>query len=61
MKKLRLRGHGERVLPSATTDVWVLDKQAYIGPFNTLCGDGSEENGITGEKGRLPRPRGACA
>lgn len=45
LKNLRLQGHGERLLPGATTDVWVLDNYAYIGTFNTPCGDGTGENG----------------
>lgn len=44
-KNLQLVGRGERLLPAATTDVWVLDGYAYIGTFNSPCGDGTGLNG----------------
>lgn len=42
---LELVAHAERLLPGGTTDVWVHDKFAYLGTFNTPCGDGSGANG----------------
>jgi hypothetical protein len=40
-KNLTMVGHGERLLPNATTDVWALDGYAYLGTFNEPCGDGT--------------------
>ena len=40
-----LVAHGVRLLPEGTTDVWVHRKFAYIGTFNTPCGDGTGDNG----------------
>jgi hypothetical protein len=40
-KELSLLGHGERLLPGATTDVWVHRDFAYLGTFNQPCGDGT--------------------
>ena len=34
-----------RVLSDATTDVWAHDEYAYIGTFNSPCGDGTGANG----------------
>jgi hypothetical protein len=45
VKGLNLVARGERLLPGATTDVWVHRKFAYIGTFNTPCGDGTGDNG----------------
>jgi hypothetical protein len=39
-KNLEVVGHGERLLPNGTTDVWALDGFAYIGTFNEPCGTG---------------------
>ena len=39
-KNLEMVGHGERLLPEGTTDVWALDGFAYIGTFNEPCGTG---------------------
>jgi len=39
-KNLAMVGHGERLLPNGTTDVWALDGFAYIGTFNEPCGTG---------------------
>ena len=39
-KNLEMVGHGERLLPEGTTDVWALDGYAYIGTFNEPCGTG---------------------
>lgn len=33
-------GHGERLVPNGTTDVWAHDGYAYIGTFNNPCGTG---------------------
>ena len=44
-KNLAIAGRGERLMPGATTDVWALDRFAYIGTFNTPCGDGTGDNG----------------
>lgn len=38
--ELALVGRGERRLPGATTDVWVHDGYAYLGTFDSPCGDG---------------------
>jgi hypothetical protein len=40
-KNLAMVGHGERLLPDGTTDVWALDGYAYLGTFNDPCGDGT--------------------
>lgn len=45
IKNLAPSGRGERLLPDATTDVWTLGKYAYIGTFNSPCGDGTGANG----------------
>jgi hypothetical protein len=45
IKNLELKGRGSRLLPSATTDVWVHGRYAYIGTFNDPCGDGTGDNG----------------
>ena len=42
---LTLVGRGPRLLPGATTDVWALDGFAYIGTFQSPCGDGTGANG----------------
>ena len=34
-----------RVLPNATTDVWAHNGYAYVGTFNSPCGDGTGDNG----------------
>jgi hypothetical protein len=44
-KNLTLRGRGERLVPQATTDVWVHDRFAYTGTFNSPCG-GEEGAGV---------------
>lgn len=44
-KNLAVAGHGVRLLQNATTDVWALDGYAYLGTFNSPCGDGTGENG----------------
>jgi hypothetical protein len=44
-KDVSLVGRGVRLLPGGTTDVWALGDYAYLGTFNTPCGDGSGENG----------------
>ncbi len=44
VKNLDLVGHGERLLPGATTDVWALGDYAYLGTFDTPCGDGTGDN-----------------
>lgn len=38
LKNLDLVGRGERNVADATTDVWVHDKWAYTGTFNSPCG-----------------------
>lgn len=40
IKNVALTGRGERLLPDGTTDVWALDKYAYLGTFNSPCGTG---------------------
>lgn len=40
IKHLGVAGHGERLLPEGTTDVWALDGYAYLGTFQTPCGTG---------------------
>lgn len=45
VKNLAVAGRGERILSEATTDVWVHEKYAYIGTFNSPCG-GEEGAGI---------------
>lgn len=44
-KNLAVAGRGERLLPGATTDVWTHNNYAYLGTFNTPCGDGTGANG----------------
>jgi hypothetical protein len=44
-KNLAVAGRGERLLPNATTDVWAHEGYAYLGTFNSPCGDGTGENG----------------
>lgn len=44
-RNLAVAGRGERLLPNATTDVWALGRYAYIGTFNSPCGDGTGQNG----------------
>lgn len=39
-KNLALVGEGERLVENATTDVWVHDRYAYLGTFNSPCGTG---------------------
>jgi hypothetical protein len=39
-RNLTMVGHGERLAPNATTDVWALNGYAYIGTFNEPCGTG---------------------
>jgi len=45
VENFNLIGRGERLLPEATTDVWVLGNYAYIGTFDKPCGDGTGGNG----------------
>jgi len=45
LKNLAVSGRGERLAPGATTDVYALNGYAYIGTFNTPCGDGTGANG----------------
>jgi hypothetical protein len=45
VKNVELIGRGVRQLPDATTDVWALGRYAYIGTFNSPCGDGTGANG----------------
>ena len=45
VKNLELIGLGRRLLPGATTDIWVHRDYAYLGTFDTPCGDGSGRNG----------------
>ncbi|MBW3578488.1 MAG: hypothetical protein KY462_12245 [Actinobacteria bacterium] len=40
VKNLELVGRGERLVPNATTDLWVHDRFAYLGTFNEPCGTG---------------------
>jgi hypothetical protein len=40
VKDLDLVGRGDRLVPNATTDVWVHDGFAYLGTFNAPCGTG---------------------
>ena len=40
VKNLSLVGRGDRLVPDATTDVWVHDRYAYLGTFNAPCGTG---------------------
>lgn len=40
VKNLELVGRGERLVPNATTDVWVHDRYAYLGTFDVPCGTG---------------------
>jgi hypothetical protein len=42
---LALRGRGKRLVPQATTDVWVHERFAYTGTFNSPCG-GEEGAGV---------------
>jgi hypothetical protein len=44
-KNLVLRSRGKRLAPQATTDVWVHDRFAYTGTFNSPCG-GEEGAGV---------------
>lgn len=44
-KNLDLVGHGERLVPNATTDVWALGDYAYLGTFNVPCGTGEGYGG----------------
>jgi hypothetical protein len=44
-KNLALRGRGKRLVPQATTDVWVHERFAYTGTFNSPCG-GEEGAGV---------------
>jgi hypothetical protein len=44
-KNLTLRGRGKRLVPQATTDVWVHEGFAYTGTFNSPCG-GEEGAGV---------------
>lgn len=37
-KNLAAAGHGSRLVPDATTDVWALGNYAYTGTFNSPCG-----------------------
>ena len=45
IKNLAASGRGVRLAPNATTDVWAHAGYAYIGTFNTPCGDGTGANG----------------
>ena len=45
IKNLALSGRGVRLAPGGTTDVYALNGYAYIGTFNTPCGDGTGANG----------------
>jgi hypothetical protein len=44
-KNLALRGRGKRLVPQATTDVWVHERFAYTGTFDSPCG-GEEGAGV---------------
>jgi hypothetical protein len=44
-KNLAEAGRGERLLPNGTTDVWAHDGYAFLGTFNSPCGDGTGDNG----------------
>lgn len=44
-ESLTLAGRGSRLLPGATTDVWAHNGFAYLGTFNSPCGDGTGANG----------------
>lgn len=44
-KNLAVAGRGERLVPNATTDVWVHDRYAYLGTFNSPCGTGEGAGG----------------
>lgn len=39
-RNLTMRGHGERLVSNATTDVWAHDGYAYLGTFSDPCGTG---------------------
>jgi hypothetical protein len=39
-KNLAVAGHGERLVPNGTTDVWAHGDYAYLGTFNVPCGTG---------------------
>lgn len=45
-KNLALAGHGERLVPNGTTDVWAHDRYAYLGTFNEPCGTGEGYGGV---------------
>ena len=45
VKNLTVAGRGVRLLAGATTDVWAHKGYAYIGTFNSPCGDGTGANG----------------
>lgn len=40
-KHVEVAGVGERAVADATTDVWALDRYAWIGTFNQPCGTGA--------------------
>ncbi len=41
---LSIRLRGERLLEGATSDVWALKKRAFVGTFDSPCGDGTGDN-----------------
>ncbi len=45
IKNLAVSSRGVRLAPGGTTDVYALNGYAYIGTFNTPCGDGTGANG----------------
>ncbi len=45
VKNLALASRGVRLSPGSTTDVWAHAGFAYIGTFNSPCGDGTGANG----------------
>ncbi len=40
VRNLEVVGRGDRLVPDATTDVWVHDRYAYLGTFQVPCGTG---------------------
>ena len=69
-KNLAPAGHGIRLEPNATTDVWALGKFAYTGTFSNPCG-GEDNAGIfiwdignhnkVSKSGFIPSPTGSRA
>ncbi|MDA1004659.1 MAG: hypothetical protein O3B31_15145, partial [Chloroflexi bacterium] len=45
IKNLTTSSRGVRLVANATTDVWAHAGYAYIGTFNSPCGDGTGANG----------------